>query len=132
MGSEAVKVLLDTHAVLWAVSGDKRLSDAAREWTERDGPSLAISDMTLLEIAMLEAKGRIACADGLEETLRTIASNVSVLPIDAVIAAEAMTLDLPQGDPFDRVIVATARRHGLPLLTRDRAIGRSGLVRVIW
>jgi PIN domain nuclease of toxin-antitoxin system len=41
-------------------------------------------------------------------------------------------LDLPQGDPFDRIIVASAIYHKLPLLTRDKNISSSGLVRTVW
>ena len=126
-------VLLDTHAVIWAITDDSRLGQAARtRITAATAESLAIADITLLEVSMLAAKGRITCESSLASTLETIAAKVTVLPIDAVIAAEAMALALPQGDPFDRVIVATARRYNLPLLTRDQAITESGLVEVVW
>jgi len=52
--------------------------------------------------------------------------------IASEIATLAMDLELPHGDPFDRIIVASARHHELPLLTRDRNISASGLVRVVW
>jgi len=43
-----------------------------------------------------------------------------------------MDLNLPQSDPFDRIIVASAQHHALPLLTRDQNISDSGLVKVVW
>jgi PIN domain nuclease of toxin-antitoxin system len=129
----AVKALLDTHTVIWAISDDRHLGQAAHtRISAGTAESLAVSDVTLLEVAMLAAKGRIECEAGIVATLEVIVSKVTVLPIDAAIAVEAMELALPHGDPFDRVIVATARRHKLPLLTRDRSIVGSGLVEVVW
>lgn len=128
-----MNVLLDTHAVIWAVMDDPQLGDAARRLIRGgDRTSLAIADMTLLEAAMLANKGRIEFPHGSERALRLIQRMVMVVPMDADIACEAMELDLPQGDPFDRVIVATARRRNLTLITRDRAIRESGLVEVVW
>lgn len=112
---------------------DRQLGRSARKRIAAGkAEDLAVSDITLLEVAMLVEKGRIKCESSIAATLATIASKVTVLSIDPAIAAEAMKLTLPQGDPFDRVIVATARRHKLPLLTCDRAITESGLVEVIW
>lgn len=128
-----MKALLDTHAIIWAVNDDPQLGKAARDLiSAAGGKLLAISDITLLEMAMLAAKGRIACQAGVATTLKTITRKVAVIPIDAAIAAEAMELALPNGDPFDRIIVATARQRKLPILTRDRAITESGLVETIW
>lgn len=126
-------VLLDTHAIIWAISDDPQLGQAARvRIAAGTAENLAVSDITLLEISMLTAKGRIEFEAGIVASLETIAGKVTVLPIDAAIAAEAMELALSQGDPFDRVIVATARRHKLPLLTCDQTIAESGLVEVVW
>jgi len=50
-------------------------------------------------------------------------------PLPAKMAVE---LEFPRGDPFDRVIAATAKVHGIPLLTRDRSITDSGVVEIIW
>jgi len=75
--------------------------------------------MCLLEISMLVKKKRIRLKVPLKQYLRSMASSFVVLPITAEIAATAMNLDLPQGDPFDRVIAATAIHTELPLITRD-------------
>ena len=81
---------------------------------------------------MLVQKERIRIAVPLKRYLLEIQDNYPVLPIEAAIAAEAFSLPMPQADPFDRVIVATARYHALPLITRDQAITRSGLADAIW
>jgi len=128
-----VTALLDTHAILWCVAAPASLGKKARAFISRAGEGdLAISDISLLEIAMLLKKGRVRIAGSAEGFLRELSSKFRVLPVDAEIAGDAVDLALTQGDPFDRVIVACARAHRLALLTKDAAIARSGLVPVIW
>jgi len=128
-----VRYLLDTHAALWAIEDDARLGANARQLIA-DNPTAewGISDMTLLEVALLASKGRIEFAGGMESKLAELGRCFRVLPIDPSIATDAVTLDLPQSDPFDRIIVATARRYQLTLLSRDRLITQSGLIETIW
>jgi len=128
-----VRVLLDTPAVLWAAEGDDRLGGSAAGLLKNlQVGEAVISDITLLEIAMLAKKDRITLAVAAEEYLRGIQRIYPPLLISSEIAALAMDMDLPHADPFDRVIVATARHHNLPLLTRDKNISASGVVRVVW
>lgn len=129
-----MRLLLDTHAVLWAAEGDERLGPQAAELLRqcKQGEAV-ISDITLLEIAMLAKKGRVAFSVPLRGYLRDLQAIYPVLPVDADIAAHAMDLELSGADPFDRVIVATAIHHRLPLATRDRAIaGGKTTARVVW
>lgn len=78
---------------------------------------------------MLEQRKRIAFS---RQFLPSLAEALEVLPIVPAIASSASALALPQGDPFDRIIVATALHHGLTLVTKDAAITQSGLVPVLW
>ncbi len=128
-----MRALLDTHAVLWAAEGDARLGTSAAELlrTLKTGEAV-VSDITLLEIAMLVKKGRIRLSVSAGEYLRGIQRNYPPLMIASEIAALAMDMELPHGDPFDRIIVASAMHHELPLLTRDKNISASGLVRAVW
>jgi PIN domain nuclease of toxin-antitoxin system len=133
MESLALKACLDTHAVLWALADDPRLGGRARELIATSNRvELLIPDIALLEVAYLYQKGRITDDGGLDALLGKISESFSAVPITPEIACLAVSLDLPQGDPFDRVMVATALFHGIPLLTRDRAITASGAVTCVW
>ena len=128
-----MRALLDTHAVIWAAEGDERLGASAGELLRSlKAGEAVLSDITLFEIAMLTKKGRIILSVPVEEYLRAIQRNYPLLTITSEIASLAVDLDLPQGDPFDRTIVASAIYHKLPLLTRDKNISASGLVRTVW
>ena len=81
---------------------------------------------------MLVHKERLVINVPLKRYLLNIQDYYPLLSIEAQVAAEVYALPLPQADPFDRVIVATARYHSLPLITRDKSIARSDLVEVIW
>lgn len=128
-----MRLLLDTHAAVWLLQGDSRLGAGARRaLSSGDAEPPCISDIVLLEISLLVGSGRVVPRTAPREFLRRFAASLRVLPIDADIAAAVPGLALPHADPFDRVIVATAIRHQLSLVTRDRAIRESGLVDVVW
>ncbi len=133
MESQPVKACLDTHTVLWSLADDPRLGAQARSLISHSRRSdLIISDIVLLEISYLSAKGRIEDVDGVDVLLAKVAERFRVIPISPEIARLALELDLPHGDPFDRVITATAKTHAIPLLTRDRSITDSGSVATLW
>jgi PIN domain nuclease of toxin-antitoxin system len=128
-------ILLDTHALVWAVADPKRLSRAAaaaiRDAQQEGG--LAVSAITLWELAALVARGRIQAYGTVDASVRLLTEGVAVKPITPEIAALATQFpdDFPH-DPADRLIGATARAEGLPLVTRDEGIRHSPLLRTIW
>jgi len=92
---------------------------------------VAISAITLWEIAMLAARGRIEMTGPADVWLEEIERHplIEVLPLTARIAAESVRLGPDfHNDPADRIIVATARIHGLPLMTADERIRKWGKV----
>jgi PIN domain nuclease of toxin-antitoxin system len=129
-------ILLDTNVVLWVAFDADRLSKKAKETIEearRTGQGLAISDMTLLELAMLASKKRIRLDVSAEGFLSQVETSFSVLPMNAQICTCAFALP-PRylKDPADRIIAATALVEGLKLITADREIRKSGVVPTIW
>jgi PIN domain nuclease of toxin-antitoxin system len=129
-------ILLDTHVVIWLALEPGRISKRARatiQETRQRGEGLAVSDITLLEIATIENKGRIKLNASLEAFLAEIEARFIVLPITGRICVSALALPgaYPR-DPADRVIGATALVEGLPLITADDGIRRSKTLKTIW
>lgn len=128
-------ILLDTHALVWAVADHTRLSSPAlaaiRKARREDG--VAVSAITLWELAALITRGRIQAYGTVETSLHLLLDGVTVKPISVEIACLAAQFpkDYPR-DPADRLIGATARAEGLPLVTRDEHLRRSNLLRTIW
>lgn len=129
-------LLLDTHIWLWWLLGQSELAPkerAALDELAAAGTPPGLSAISLWEAQMLAAKGRLKIDEPLTHWLATAVSaeSVTLLPMDVAVI---LALDsLPSGfhgDPADRIIVATARAHGLPLATRDANIRRSRAVKV--
>lgn len=128
-------ILLDTHVLVWAADGPDRLSRTAASEirrARRDG-GLAISAMSLWELAFLLTRGRIQMYGTVESSMRLLTEEVTVIPITPEIAILAALFpdDYP-GDPGDRLIGATARAEGLTLITHDERIRKSPLIKTAW
>lgn len=129
-------IVLDTQVLLFDVLEPKRLSRRAKhalaEGT-RDG-TLACSDISLWEIAMLVARGRVDAgpdaAAFIDATLQS--RSVRVLPISAQIAVLAQSDAFAHGDPADRLIAATAMAHRATLVSADQRLRKVPGIRVIW
>jgi PIN domain nuclease of toxin-antitoxin system len=126
--------LLDTHAWIWWVDQDRRLGAgtiAALDALPRSERPF-ISDISLWEVAMLVAGGRLTLDVTLGEWLEAAAHprSVRIVPITPEIAAGVAALPASfHRDPADRIIVATARSRQLPVVTHDRRITGSRLVK---
>ena len=129
-------ILVDTHVVLWLALEPARISRKAAaviEETRQTGRGLAISDMTLLEIAVIESKRRVQLSTSLETFLTEVESRFVVLPITGRICVRAMALPAAYPkDPADRIIGATALVEGISLVTADKDIRKSKVLRTIW
>ncbi len=129
-------ILLDTHVVIWLALEPARISKRARaaiQETRQQSEGLAISDITLLEIAAIENKGRIKLNASLEAFLTEIEARFIVLPITGRICVSALAFPAAYPkDPADRVIGATALVEGFPLITADDGIRRSKALNTIW
>ena len=129
-------ILVDTQVVLWLALEPAKISRKAAaviEETRHSGEGLAISDMTLLEIAMIESKRRIQLSASLETFLSEVEARFIVLPISGRVCVRAVGLPAAYPkDPADRIIGATALVEGIPLVTADDDIRRSKALRTIW
>lgn len=129
-------ILADTHVVVWLAFEPSQLSRKARaaiDDARKNGDGLAISDITLLELATLASKGRIRLDISLESFLREVEARFVVLAISgrACVRALGLPAAYPK-DPADRIIGATALVEGLSLLTADHEIRQSRALHTIW
>ena len=121
-----MRILLDTHAFLWAAADDRRLSPAARAIIEDPAHEVLFSAASAAEISIKAGRGRLELPDGAEAY---VASRIAVfgfepLPIDTGHALRSGQLPPIHWDPWDRLLVAQAQLEGVPLLTADRTIAR--------
>lgn len=130
-------LLIDTHVLVWLVVQPRRLSQRAAVAlrSARTSGGLGIAAISLWEMAMLIAYGRLAVAETPERWIEQVVekSGVVVHPITPAIAA--LATQFPEGfpkDPADRLVAATARVLGASLVTADRDLRRSPLVNTVW
>lgn len=133
-------LLLDTHCWLWMEAGEMQEfsqggRSAVREAASKS--SLLVSVISVWEVGILESKGRIRLRTTCEEWVREALANpaLTLVPLSPEIALDSTRLPGSlHADPADRILVATARRMGARLLTRDRKLieyGRRGHVSVV-
>ena len=130
-------ILIDTQAVLWIVRRPARLSAVAREAIERERRSggLAIASVTLMELALMASRGDFQIVRTPEGWLRHLVAQSQLVVREITEEIATVAAYLPPGfpgDPFDRLITATAIVERMPLLTSDARIQKSGVVRTIW
>ena len=117
-------LLLDTHAFLWIAQGTiHRFSPALRDRLE-GGPPQALCGVSFYEITQLIRRGRLPVSMVWFEVQAEgfVARGGRIVETDHAVMARAGALDWDHGDPFDRLIVATAMERELDLVTKDRTI----------
>ena len=117
-----MRLLLDTHIFLWAVSGNKLLKPAARRFIE-SADQVYVSAASIWEVAIKARLGKIA-VDPDELVAAIDSSGFTELPVRAAHAAGVCRLDQHHNDPFDRLLVAQAVAEPLKLVTADAVLAR--------
>lgn len=129
-----MRVLLDTHVVLWTLTEPSRLSPTAREILESRSNELIVSATSAWEIAV---KHRGARLRGLDATVHSYESRLATLGASqlAITTAHALLagrLDWEHRDPFDRMLAAQSMLENTPLITTDVAFASLPAVQTIW
>ncbi|WP_133000545.1 type II toxin-antitoxin system VapC family toxin [Luteimonas arsenica] len=118
-----MRLLLDTHVLLWALDDPARLGRKTRSLIERS--EVLVSVASLWEISIKAGLGKLQIEPG--DVFDAIEpSGFDVLPVQAEHAIEVFSLGLMHGDPFDRLLVAQAVSERITLLTFDHALSSYG------
>jgi len=128
-----VKVLLDTHALLWAILSPRALSRRAATLIEDQANDILVSAASAWEIATKVRIGKLQGAEVLERDFLDVMDDAgySMLPIDAACALRAGRFAGNHRDPFDRVLAAQALAEDIPILSKDSIFDTFG-VRRLW
>lgn len=131
-------IVLDTHVLVWWVSGSGLLSTAAEKAIRKTlarGSEVLVSAISAWEVSMLIDKGRLVLSMDVESWFDEISQidGVRFIPIDIEIGIKATVLPGTfHKDPADRMIVATARKLAVSLITADEKIRSYKHVKTIW
>ena len=117
-----MRLLLDTHVFLWALSGSRELKAPARRLIE-SADEVHVSAASIWEIAIKSSLGKID-ADPIEVVAAIEAAGFVELPVRAGHAMGVATLPAHHSDPFDRILIAQAMAEPLRLVTADSVLAR--------
>ncbi|MCC6997753.1 MAG: type II toxin-antitoxin system VapC family toxin [Deltaproteobacteria bacterium] len=124
-----MKLLLDTHVVLWSASDPDRLDPATRELLEDGANDVLVSIVSGWEIAIKQSLGKLELPRPAEqwvpEVLRKTGFEVAELGLAAALRVRA--LPWHHRDPFDRLLIAQALEDGYTLVSHDEALARYGV-----
>jgi PIN domain nuclease of toxin-antitoxin system len=115
-----MKLLLDTHVLIWAIENPDKINETARTLMVDNTNELFVSYFSLLEIKLKDLKGNLYYPPNMSHLLDKI--GISVIPPDATILSKLQVFNPNNKDPFDNLIIITAIQHQLVLLTDDAEV----------
>ena len=128
-----MRLLLDTHAVLWWLLGDERLSRKARHEIARDWNEVMVSAVSAMEVSTKYRLGKLSEAETIAGRFeeRVAAHGFQSLPVTLAHGDRAGLLAIPNRDPFDRLLIAQALVENLVLVSNEKPFDSFG-VRRLW
>ena len=112
-----MKLLVDSHALIWLLMEPDKLSTRAREALHSADATLFMSAATVWELELKQSKGKLRLPEG---WVRKVQEHGMIeLPIHFAEAAASARLPWHHADPFDRMLIAQAKLHGFTLVSRD-------------
>ncbi len=127
-----MKTLLDTHALLWLITGDQRLSNTAKKSYLDPGNALFFSAAGFWEICIKKSLGKLSLQPGWVEVIRDEmnANAIHWLPIETAHCVELTKLPFYHRDPFDRMLIAQALVESMQVLSCDRRLSKYEITRI--
>jgi PIN domain nuclease of toxin-antitoxin system len=127
-----MSLLVDTHAFLWFMAGDRRLRRSARHAIEESNGQWWLSAASVWELGIKSSLGRLTLPAPLDEYIAAkVQQGLRILSVDWTHAAAVERLAFHHRDPFDRVIVVQAQSERIAVVTKDPVFAKYG-VRVVW
>jgi PIN domain nuclease of toxin-antitoxin system len=127
-----MRLLLDTHSLIWFFSGNPNLSDTVRQLMEDASNKKLISLASVWEMAIKQSKGRLTLSLPLENYIqeKIQLEDFELLPIKLNCLGVIANLPFYHNDPFDRLLIAQAMTENIPILSRDIAFDDYELNRI--
>ncbi|MDJ0817862.1 MAG: type II toxin-antitoxin system VapC family toxin [Desulfobacterales bacterium] len=119
-----MRLLLDTHIILWSSAKPDNLTQGIKDELENDSNELWFSPISIWEIILLAEKRRIAIGSDIVQAVRDILHTIPMkeAAINSEVAIQSRNVNLPHQDPADRFLAATANVYELTLVTADARI----------
>jgi PIN domain nuclease of toxin-antitoxin system len=127
-----LRLLLDTHTLIWWLAGDARLPAGARDAIEQYRPEVFVSAASAWEIATKVRIGKLPGAAAIAPDIPAVISREGFRPLSVTIehGQRAGALPGPVRDPFDRMLIAQAMQENLHLVSIERAFDTYGVLRL--
>lgn len=118
-----MRLLLDTHVLLWWREGSRKLGGRARTAIEAEAATVHVSAASAWELAIKSRLGKLKIREPLHEWLPAAIESSGFLSLSITLEHTVLVANLPDhhGDPFDRMLIAQARHDGLTIVTSDTA-----------
>jgi len=123
-----MRILLDTHILIWQIEDDQKLSLSYSELIEGPANDVFISVVSFWEIAIKLSRGKLSLSRSLDDIIRAVrSSTITILPIEPEHTLRVAQLPFLHKDPFDRMLAAQSLTENLSLITTDTIMGDYGV-----